>query len=141
VDAWRLASDAAFLRHKVYQRDKGKCAICFIQTDQIRDGLQALDRMTSTDWRDHGGRGNLTDVVQPLKMLRQALKIWMTGRTDFWDADHKVEVVRGGGECGLDNMQTLCIWCHKAKTARLAKERAEERRLQAEKTDGQQRFA
>jgi len=47
----------------------------------------------------------------------------------FWDADHMVEVVKGGGECGLENMQTLCLWCHREKTARLARERAEARKI------------
>jgi hypothetical protein len=38
-------------------------------------------------------------------------------RHSLWDADHIRAVVDGGGECGLDNMQTLCVWCHREKTA------------------------
>lgn len=33
-----------------------------------------------------------------------------------WQADHIVEVHQGGGGCGLDNFQTLCVDCHKDKT-------------------------
>lgn len=36
-----------------------------------------------------------------------------------WEADHILEVVYGGGGCGLDNYQTLCVDCHKVKTAEL----------------------
>lgn len=33
-----------------------------------------------------------------------------------WDADHIIPVVQGGGGCWLDNLQTLCVPCHKRKT-------------------------
>jgi 5-methylcytosine-specific restriction endonuclease McrA len=34
----------------------------------------------------------------------------------LWDADHILPVSLGGGLCGLDNMRTLCIPCHKEVT-------------------------
>ena len=34
-----------------------------------------------------------------------------------WEADHIKPVAMGGGGCGLDNFQTLCLECHKAKTS------------------------
>eukprot|EP00466_Bigelowiella_natans_P012004 jgi/Bigna1/85916/estExt_fgenesh1_pg.C_70017 len=34
----------------------------------------------------------------------------------FWEADHILEVARSGGECGMENYQTLCIPCHQRKT-------------------------
>jgi hypothetical protein len=37
-------------------------------------------------------------------------------RDTFWDADHIVAVKDGGGECGLDNLRTLCIFCHIKRT-------------------------
>ncbi len=33
-----------------------------------------------------------------------------------WQADHVVPVFKGGGACGLENFQTLCIDCHKDKS-------------------------
>ena len=51
--------------------------------------------------------------------LRRALKI--QARHALWDADHIRAVVEGGGECGLENMQTLCLWCHRDKTAAMRK--------------------
>jgi hypothetical protein len=38
------------------------------------------------------------------------------------------------GLCGIENYQTLCVPCHKAKTAKLAKDRSEARRR--EKKEG-----
>lgn len=36
--------------------------------------------------------------------------------SDTWQADHIIPVHKGGGACGLDNYQTLCVECHKQKT-------------------------
>lgn len=48
-----------------------------------------------------------------------------------WQADHIVPVVEGGGECGLDNLRTLCVPCHKKVTkelrGRLAAKRKQEK--------------
>jgi 5-methylcytosine-specific restriction protein A len=46
---------------------------------------------------------------------------------DRWQADHIVPVIEGGGECGLDNLRTLCTACHKRATAALAARRADQR--------------
>lgn len=39
---------------------------------------------------------------------------------DFWQVDHIRPVYSGGGQCSLDNLQTLCTVCHKAVRARSA---------------------
>lgn len=36
-----------------------------------------------------------------------------------WEAHHIVAVAEGGGECGLDNIETLCHECHRAETKAL----------------------
>ena len=40
-----------------------------------------------------------------------------------WHADHKLAVRDGGGECGVENMQTLCVACHQHKTGEEAQAR------------------
>lgn len=52
--------------------------------------------------------------------------------------DHIVEVVNGGGLCWIDNFQLLCDTCHKAKTAKLAKDRADQRKAEKVSKTGQQ---
>ena len=42
----------------------------------------------------------------------------------LWQADHIVPVVEGGGECGLENIRTLCTSYHKSETAKLRKRMA-----------------
>ena len=44
-------------------------------------------------------------------------KIWIRKHGGgLWDADHIIPVKDGGGMCGLDNLRTLCISCHKKIT-------------------------
>lgn len=50
----------------------------------------------------------------------------------LWQNDHIKPVVEGGGQCGLDNMRTLCLRCHKDATKALAGRRAKARRPQQE---------
>jgi hypothetical protein len=38
---------------------------------------------------------------------------------DFWQADHILAVAEGGGDCGIQNFQTLCVPCHKLDTEKL----------------------
>jgi 5-methylcytosine-specific restriction protein A len=47
----------------------------------------------------------------------------------WWEADHIVPVVEGGGQCGLEGYRTLCLPCHRKVTAALARRRAERRRM------------
>jgi hypothetical protein len=39
----------------------------------------------------------------------------------LWEADHVKPVNEGGGRCGLEGFQTLCIWCHREKNTKSAK--------------------
>lgn len=45
-----------------------------------------------------------------------------------WNADHVTPVYKGGGECDIENLRTLCVACHAEVTAAQSKERAAERR-------------
>lgn len=45
-----------------------------------------------------------------------------------WEADHILPVHQGGGGCWIDNFRTVCVPCHKVKTAADARRRAEARR-------------
>ncbi|NWI34302.1 ZRAB3 endonuclease, partial [Sula dactylatra] len=46
----------------------------------------------------------------------------------FWQADHIKPVYSGGGQCSLENLQTLCTVCHRERTAQQAKERSQLKR-------------
>ncbi|HZE97265.1 MAG TPA: HNH endonuclease [Planctomycetota bacterium] len=106
VETWRLRSDPTYVRSRVWKRDKGRCAQCGLRCREVEKSLALLRQVLSR-----------LGQSKAYGALRKALKV--TSRHSLWDADHIRAVVEGGGECGLDNMQTLCLWCHKDKTADL----------------------
>lgn len=99
IHEWKLRTDAAYLRQETFKRDLGVCAVC------------ALDTKTERS-RDE----------------RQSWHRRCSGTGHLWQADHIKPVIEGGGECGLENIRTLCTACHRAETAALAKRRAQARR-------------
>lgn len=98
VHEYKLRSDPHYLRAAVYQRDKGVCAKCGLDTAKLEQQLWALK---TSEERDE---------------LRRRMGMPLH-RTTFWDADHIVPVSEGGGLCDLSNMATLCCPCHFAKKA------------------------
>ena len=57
---------------------------------------------------------NLPKSSQALTRLLQDPK-----ESDFWQADHIIPVAEGGGDCGLENLRTLCTPCHLRETENL----------------------
>ncbi len=100
VHEWRLRSDPGYLRERVFERDRGVCAACGIDTEaewrRIRRLRGASRHAALLDWGIAG-----------------------RARKSLWDADHIVPVVEGGGECDLGNLRTLCLKCHRRATAGL----------------------
>ncbi|MEO7144688.1 MAG: HNH endonuclease [Bryobacteraceae bacterium] len=105
VNEWRLRTDPGYVRECVFARDGGVCALCGIDT--------------AAEWKR----------IRRLRSTRRnaALAGWglgRAGRSTLWDADHIVPVSEGGGECDLSNLRTLCLKCHREKTAELRCRRA-----------------
>jgi 5-methylcytosine-specific restriction protein A len=99
VEEWRLRSNPSHLRERVFERDKGICAICGVDCQaalmHLKKSRGTARLKLQTAWRFRGSRKSL------------------------WDADHIVPVAEGGGECDLSNMRTLCLCCHRLQTAAL----------------------
>jgi 5-methylcytosine-specific restriction enzyme A len=104
VEEWRLRTDPGYIREKVLQRDRGVCTGC---------GVDCL--LAERQLRRMRGTARLKAFLE--WGLRPG------SRKSFWDADHIVPVVEGGGECDLENIRTLCVKCHRTATAELRKRR------------------
>ena len=131
VHRGRMRSDPGYVRQQVFERDKGCCANCGRDVEKLRRRFHRLYMET----KGISARAVYPSAHYGLHRVRHLSKWHEVSRfpdlsRSWWDADHIIEVVRGGGECGLDNYQTLCVPCHKTKTARLAGELARERSLE-----------
>lgn len=104
IREWKIKTQPAFLRGLVWERDKGQCALC--------------PTLCSRRNRQH--------------VRDAATGLWHIERGVAWEADHIVPVVEGGGECGLDNIRTLCRPCHVRVTSELRARLAERRRAAAD---------
>lgn len=67
------------------------------------------------------------------KLLERLCKNPVEGNA--WHADHIVQVSRGGGECGDDNLRTLCVLCHAVVTAKQHAERVRSRRRKRQREE------
>lgn len=96
---WKLRSDPAYLRGRIFMRDKGICRDCGLNTVALR--LKLFD--LSEDARVIVGAQHGYDAYHA-KNLR------------MWEADHMVAVADGGGLTGLENFATRCVPCHRKKS-------------------------
>ena len=139
VHEWLIRRDPGYVRKQVFRRDQGVCAICGLDTVAALRMVHQLWRQAADDvpWGDYRGQ---PDEHWEARQLRFSQLLEASAlppdpprhRKTLWDADHIVPVVEGGGACGLENYRTLCVWCHRDETAKLAIRRARERRPQQE---------
>lgn len=110
VHQWRLRTDPGYLRDQVFARDRGRCAVCSIDTVAAYTALKRA-------------RG----AVRAAGLRLYGMKT-ISSRRSLWDADHIVPVAEGGGQCDLENIRTLCLLCHREATAQL-RSRLRQRKL------------
>ena len=107
VHQYKLRSNGSYLRHQVYLRDRGICAICGLDTKELARQLLLL--RIDDPARDLLLKQNNIHKTRKIKSRKNG--------GGLWDADHIICVKDGGGQCGLENIRTLCIKCHKLRTA------------------------
>ena len=117
VDQFLILTSPTSARGLVFNRDKGVCRRCGLDTERLRKALD--DIRFPGGWTEEETGFPHKEIFEIWKKLTGVLGLRF-GRVTLWDADHIRPVKDGGGECGLENYQTLCLWCHKAKTARQA---------------------
>ena len=120
VHEWKLRSDPGYLREVVQQRDKGICAECGRDCEALYCELRNIQK--TKDYRA------CREAIALLNQEGFSLDGYSIQRGRLWQADHIVPVAEGGGECGLDNIRTLCTPCHKKATAALRKRMAAAKR-------------
>ncbi len=100
----KLRISSRYMRDCTYKRDKGVCNMCNLDTKLIaREALLLQDNDRIHFLQNHN-----------ISLKRKIWKVKHGG--GLWDADHIIPVKNGGGLCGLENIRTLCIPCHKKIT-------------------------
>ena len=128
----KQATSASELRRLLYARERGVCRACRWDASGCARRIAVMRSRSAR--RKHvlasnpafGARGNA-------RALEQLVRTAWEGHA--WHFDHVVAVYEGGGECTVDNGQTLCVLCHKARTAAQAAARADARRAAKRSSD------
>ncbi|MEP6768507.1 MAG: HNH endonuclease [Acidobacteriota bacterium] len=137
VDALLVRTSPSAARDRVFERDRGVCARCGLDTQALKRKLAGMRRRNPVPESLDAAR-RLSSGFERAVTLR-ARRPWIAIRRALWEADHVVPVVEGGGGCGLENLRTLCIPCHRAQTRDLARRRAAARRTAGRTEPGAER--
>ena len=139
IDHFRECWDPEYIRRRAYKRDRGVCCLCGHDTKywlryrgRMKSGYGYRDDLLSGH-RDqkypYAERVNRRSRKNHRRFQRYRAAWHKTlVHLMHWEADHIVPVIRGGAMLGMKNIRTVCVRCHQALTARLAGERAAERR-------------
>ncbi|NXG07727.1 ZRAB3 endonuclease, partial [Sakesphorus luctuosus] len=116
-----IRSSQSYLRAKVFEVEHGVCQFCHQNAQElylsVRDAPRSRRKeLLESSWMSH----------LPLGQLNEMIRSPTEGQ--FWQVDHIQPVYSGGGQCSLDNLQTLCTACHRERTAKQAKERSQLKR-------------
>uniref|UniRef100_A0A8B9MBN5 Zinc finger RANBP2-type containing 3 n=1 Tax=Accipiter nisus TaxID=211598 RepID=A0A8B9MBN5_9AVES len=101
-----IRSSQSYLRTKVFEIEHGVCQFCNQNAQElylsIRDAPKSQrKKLLGSSWMSHLPLGQLNEII--------------TNPTEgqFWQVDHIKPVYSGGGQCSLENLQTLCTVCHR----------------------------
>nr|XP_025037433.1 DNA annealing helicase and endonuclease ZRANB3 isoform X2 [Pelodiscus sinensis] len=116
-----IRSSQSYLRSKVFEVEHGVCQLCNLNAQELYLTIKNAPKnqrknLLESSWMSQLPLGQLNEII--------------TNPTEgqFWQVDHIKPVYSGGGQCTLENLQTLCTVCHKKRTAKQAKERSQMKR-------------
>jgi len=132
VHSWKLTTDPGYQRKQVFERDRGVCSMCGLDTEAL---LRAYHEARQAAYRESTGRDvephyssfwwrvGYDETNARLRALG-----FIPGRS-CWEMDHVLAVVEGGGGCSIDNLRTLCVPCHRKVTRELRARRSKQPKL------------
>ncbi|NWS95751.1 ZRAB3 endonuclease, partial [Mionectes macconnelli] len=116
-----IRSSQSYLRTKVFEVERGVCQFCQQNAQELYLSVRDAPRSRRKELLENSWMCHL-----PLGQLNEMIRSPSEGQ--FWQVDHIQPVYSGGGQCSLDNLQTLCTACHRERTAKQAKERSQLKR-------------
>ncbi|KAJ0049423.1 hypothetical protein Pint_16189 [Pistacia integerrima] len=125
-EEYRLRTSGRFLREELFQIEHGVCTNCQLDCHKLVKHIKPLSLER---------RQKYIEKVAPNVACRKSLLEKLVNdptEGNVWHADHIIPVYKGGGECRLENMRTLCVACHydvtKAQCAERRSTRAKARK-------------
>ncbi|NXS07561.1 ZRAB3 endonuclease, partial [Neodrepanis coruscans] len=116
-----IRSSQSYLRSKVFEVEHGVCQFCHRNAQELYLSVRGAARSQRKQLLESSWMSQL-----PLGQLNEMIRSPTEGQ--FWQVDHIQPVYSGGGQCSLENLQTLCTVCHRERTAKQAKERSQLKR-------------
>lgn len=123
-DDFQIRSSQSYMRTKVFETEHGVCQQCGLNAQELYLLIRDAPKVRRKELLDNTWLSQLS-----LEQLNEMIRNPTEGL--FWQVDHIKPVYSGGGQCSLENLQTLCTVCHKERTAKQAKERSQMKRLSA----------
>ncbi|CAN6176080.1 unnamed protein product [Urochloa humidicola] len=119
---YRLRTSGRALRQALFQIERGKCSQCKLDCCKLVKHIKPLPM----EKREEYIRKAAPNIASRKKLLDKLVREPTDGNA--WHADHIIPVYKGGGECKLENMRTLCVACHYEVTRAQHKELKEIRK-------------
>ncbi|KAG7467329.1 hypothetical protein MATL_G00152150 [Megalops atlanticus] len=117
-EEFQVRSSQAYMRARVLEAEHGVCQHCGLHAHQLFQRVRDAPPASRKELLENTWLSQLS-----LKQLNEMIRNPVEGQ--FWQVDHIRPVYSGGGQCSLDNLQTLCTVCHRERTAQQAKERSQ----------------
>ncbi|OAY72768.1 DNA annealing helicase and endonuclease ZRANB3, partial [Ananas comosus] len=116
---YRIRTSQRALRQALFQIECGICTQCKLDCCKLVKCIRPLSIQKRKEY--------IAKVAPKLASRKRLLDKIVHEPTEgnAWHADHMIPVYKGGGECKLENMRTLCVACHYEVT----KAQRDERRL------------
>ncbi|MGH0139673.1 UNVERIFIED_CONTAM: hypothetical protein FKN15_069911 [Acipenser sinensis] len=119
-----VRSSQSYMKAKVFETEHGVCQQCNLHAQELYQRIRDAPRVSRKEILENTWMSQLS-----LNQLNEMIRNPTEGL--FWQVDHIRPVYGGGGQCSLDNLQTLCTVCHKERTAKQAKERSQMKKTTA----------
>lgn len=120
-----IVTDPAYAKRMVFERDQGVCAVCGVDTKEIKKKMDLLRSSAERPKRDDETGDQFTTFIfqAQVDLLKYEMELAIdrvkNPNRHLWEADHKQALCKSNGEIKffiLDNIQTLCVPCHVIKS-------------------------
>ncbi|WOK92310.1 DNA annealing helicase and endonuclease ZRANB3 isoform X2 [Canna indica] len=119
---YRIRTSQRALREALFQIEHGVCTLCKLDCHELVKCIKPLSKARRMEYI----KKVAPKLAQKQKLLDKLVHEPNEGNA--WHADHIIPVYKGGGECTLENMRTLCVACHSEVTVAQQHERRSARK-------------